>query len=288
MWWIFAVSSAFTQVIRNVIMKNLGHKLDEHINVWGRFTFLLPFALGMSYFKGFPELGNNFWIFSILSGTTVAIMTMFLSRAFKLSDMSISIALWKINVIFLMFFGVLFLDEQITYLGIIGILIAFCGVYFLNIQKARVSIFEPLKMLFRDKGLFSALISGFLLAVTSIFWKNTIILSDIYFPTFANFFFASCITTVIAILKSRKNFKIIPQYKFQFILMGFLAFITNLASNASYSLTNPAYTEAVKQVEIIFASLAGMIFFGEHKRVREIWPGVLMIIGGILIVILYK
>jgi len=26
-------------------MKRLGHALDEYINVWGRFTFLLPFAL---------------------------------------------------------------------------------------------------------------------------------------------------------------------------------------------------------------------------------------------------
>jgi len=35
---------ALFQVLRNMVMKRLGHALDETINVWGRFTFLLPFT----------------------------------------------------------------------------------------------------------------------------------------------------------------------------------------------------------------------------------------------------
>ena len=36
---------ALCQVLRNTVMKRLGHSLDEYINVWGRFTFLLPFGM---------------------------------------------------------------------------------------------------------------------------------------------------------------------------------------------------------------------------------------------------
>ena len=45
MWLALALASALFQVLRNTAMKRLGHALDEYINVWGRFTFLLPFAL---------------------------------------------------------------------------------------------------------------------------------------------------------------------------------------------------------------------------------------------------
>jgi len=38
-----ALAAALFQVLRNTAMKRLGHALDEYINVWGRFTFLLPY-----------------------------------------------------------------------------------------------------------------------------------------------------------------------------------------------------------------------------------------------------
>ena len=43
MWFTLAVLSALFQVLRNMVMKQLGHTLDETINVWGRFN--LSFAL---------------------------------------------------------------------------------------------------------------------------------------------------------------------------------------------------------------------------------------------------
>ena len=44
LWFALSVGSALFQVLRNMVMKRLGHSLDETINVWGRFTFILPFA----------------------------------------------------------------------------------------------------------------------------------------------------------------------------------------------------------------------------------------------------
>ena len=44
MWEARALTAALCQVLRNTVMKRLGHELDEYMAVWGRFTFLLPFA----------------------------------------------------------------------------------------------------------------------------------------------------------------------------------------------------------------------------------------------------
>ena len=46
-WFLLSLGSAFFQVLRNMVMKRIGHALDETISVWGRFTFILPFAAGM-------------------------------------------------------------------------------------------------------------------------------------------------------------------------------------------------------------------------------------------------
>jgi len=42
-------------------MKRLGHVLDEYINVWGRFTFLLPFAFVACVVGGFPAVEPGFY-----------------------------------------------------------------------------------------------------------------------------------------------------------------------------------------------------------------------------------
>ena len=44
MWEALALTAALCQVLRNTVMKRLGHELDEYVAVWGGFTFLLPFA----------------------------------------------------------------------------------------------------------------------------------------------------------------------------------------------------------------------------------------------------
>ncbi len=54
MWFGLALLSALFQVLRNMSMKHLGRSLDDTINVWGRFTFLLPFTAGFVLWQGIP------------------------------------------------------------------------------------------------------------------------------------------------------------------------------------------------------------------------------------------
>ncbi|HEX7786705.1 MAG TPA: hypothetical protein VF653_10830, partial [Methylomirabilota bacterium] len=61
MWFLLALVAALCQVLRNTVMKRLGHSLDEYINVWGRFTFLLPFAAAFVFWKGVPEIKPGFY-----------------------------------------------------------------------------------------------------------------------------------------------------------------------------------------------------------------------------------
>ncbi|MYE12757.1 MAG: hypothetical protein F4X99_14115, partial [Gammaproteobacteria bacterium] len=83
MWFLLALLAALFQVLRNISMKHLGHELDDIINVWGRFTFLLPFVALASAWHGMPVLKDGFWPCVVAFGVTQSIATLSLSKALK-------------------------------------------------------------------------------------------------------------------------------------------------------------------------------------------------------------
>jgi len=285
MWWLFSLASAMTQVGRNVVMKNLGHNLDEYINVWGRFFFLLPFALASSLLAGFPSVRPEYWVFSFGAAFLQVISTLLLSKALKYTDISITIAIWKLQVILLAILGVIFLGETITSAGVLGILVSLFGVYLLNVRRARVSLAEPFFLLFKEKGMRYALLAAITLAPTILLFKKTAQMSDPYFSTFTNYVFASLLMIPLVLKKSRRHFAALPRYSGRFFALGFFAAASTIFGNLAYLRSAAAYVEAVKQVEILLALVAGIIFFNERERVQEIWLGCLILLAGILILI---
>jgi hypothetical protein len=47
-------------------------------------------------------------------------------------------------------------------------------------------------------------------------------------------------------------------------------------------MTLSSYVEAVKQVEILFAMGIGTLVFGERQKVRDIAPGALVMLAGVV------
>ena len=147
MWLALSLAAALFQVLRNTAMKRLGHALDEYINVWGRFTFLLPFALAACAIGGFPALAPGFWGWCLAFGACQTLSTLALSKALKLSEISLVTALWKVSLLVLLGLAWVTIGEHPTRLGIAGVLLSAVGVYLLNIGRARLSPWAPLAVL---------------------------------------------------------------------------------------------------------------------------------------------
>lgn len=286
MWWIISLVSAASQGARSMVMKDLGHRLDEYISVWGRFLFLMPFVLAASLLAGFPAIEPFYWPYTIAAGLSQAVSTTLLAKALKYGDFSISVAIWKIQVLFLLVFGVLFLKEKVTLLGIIGIVATLFGVYLLNAKRAQVSLIEPILLLGREKGLRYALFAAVAVTPTILLFKKTAQLADSYFAALTNHTFALLFMLPVVLRKSLKQFAALPRYISKLTAMGFFAATATIAGNLAYVLSVAAYVEAVKQVEIPLALLGGVLFFKEKERLREAWLGCLIILGGITLLIL--
>ena len=284
MWLALALMAALFQVLRNTTMKRLGHVLDEYINVWGRFTFLLPFALLTCVVRGFPAIQPGFWGWCLLFGVSQTLSTLALSKALKASDISLVTALWKVSLLVLLGMAWVTIGERPNALGVTGVLLSATGVYLLNISRARLSPWAPLVVLVTDRGQRWTLVAAFFYAPSVITIKQAILASDAAMGTFGGYLAASLMMTPIVLATSARHLRAVPRYWREFVALGLFAALTTITQGHAYTLTLSSYVEAVKQVEILFAMAVGVLLFGEAQRVRESAVGaVVMLIGMILL-----
>ena len=283
MWFALALVAALCQVLRNTVMKRLGHSLDEYINVWGRFTFLLPFAALFVLWKGVPPIKPGFVLACVTFGVCQTISTMALSKALKLAEISMVTALWKVSLLMLVVLGYFTLKETPTALGVAGILISMSGVYLLNVNRAHIAWWAPLAILFTDRGLRYTLLAACFFAPSVVTIKWAMSLSDPYTGTLGGYIAASLIVTPIVLVTSRHHFAEVPRYWKAFVSFGLFAALTTVSQGTAYLMTLSSYVEAVKQVEILLAMGIGVMIFGERQKVRDIAPGAAVMLAGVVL-----
>jgi drug/metabolite transporter (DMT)-like permease len=288
MWFLLALVSALCQVLRNMTMKQLGHRLDEYINVWGRFTFLLPFTVAMAWVmvwrtRGWPELRPGFFLTCLAFGVCQCIATLALSKALKLGEISIVTALWKVSLIVLLVMGYLTLREQPSALGLAGIVLSTAGVYLLNVRRARLSLLAPLAALVTEPGLRWTLLAALFYAPSVLTIKEAALLSDPYTGSVGAYLAASLLVTPLVLVTSRRHLRQVPANWKAFVGLGLFASLTTVSQVIAYTLTLSSYVEAVKQVEILFALAIGALVFGERQRVREISLGAGVMLAGMVL-----
>ena len=283
MWFALALLSALFQVLRNMAMKRLGHALDETINVWGRFAFLLPFAaLGVAV-KGVPAVQAGFWTVAIAFGIVQNLATLSLSKALKVADISLVTALWKISVLLLMVWGFLTLGETPSALGLAGVLVSVAGVYLINVHRARVSVWAPLVSLVRDAGQRWTVLAGIGYAGAVVLIKRMAQLSDPLYAVFIGYVFCAAFITPYVLYTSAAHFRQVGRYWKSFVGMGISGTLSTWFGTTAYTLTLSSYVEAVKQVEILLALAIGYLFFQEGPRIRLIWAGTVVIMIGMVL-----
>lgn len=282
MWFALAILSALFQVLRNMSMKHLGHTLDDTINVWGRFTFILPFLALFVIWHGVPKLQPGFWMYVGLFGVFQTVATLSLSKALQLSGLAIVTSLWKVSLLFLVIFAFLTLDETPSLIGLIGLLISVVGVYLLNVQKSRISLWAPLRELFVDTGLRYTLVAAIFYAPSVVLIRQTIFHADVYFANLMAYLAASLVVLPIALRRSGKHFVQIPRHWSSFVSMGLFACLSSICHSLAYKMTLTSYVEAVKQVEVLLALGIGYVVFHERAQVWAMLPGSVTIMAGMV------
>lgn len=285
MWILLSLASALFQVLRNAAMKRLGHELDEYINVWGRFVFVLPWALASCLAGPWPALKPGFVGWCLAFGVSQTLATLALSKALHLSAISFVTPLWKISLVVLLAMGYA-VGERPSALGIAGVLLSVLGVYLLNVSRARISPWEPLRALVRERGQRYTLLAACFYPPAVLTFKQAVVTSDVATATFGAYGAAALVMTPIALATSARHFTAVSRHALAFASLGLFGTLTSLAHGLAYTLSLASYVEAVKQTDIVFAMLVGLLFFNEREDVRQSIPGAAVMLAGMALLAL--
>ena len=198
-------------------------------------------------------------------------------------------ALWKVSLLVLVGLGYVTLQETPSVLGIAGHPDQHERRLPAQRQpRAHLAGGRRSTVLFTDRGLRYTLLAALFFAPSVITIKWAMQLSDPYMGTLGGYLAASLLVTPIVLATSRRYFAEVPRHWKAFVSFGLFAALTTVSQGTAYLLTLSSYVEAVKQVEILFAMAIGTLLFGEKQKVRDIAPGALVMLAGVVMLSLAR
>ena len=131
MWWIFALLSAFFAALTAIFAKVGIKGVDTDLATAIRTVIILILAWGIAFFRGGTSTLNTLTkqnlVFLCLSGIATGLSWIFYFKALQMGKVSQVAPVDKLSVAIAIILSVIFLNEKISTLGIIGVVLIISG-----------------------------------------------------------------------------------------------------------------------------------------------------------------
>lgn len=282
-WFILSLFAALFDASKNVVSKKGLVHLDEYVMLWGLNVFSLIVFVPAVIAKPFPSLTSDFWIILLISGTIAAIGLTLTMRAFRLSDLSLTVPLISFSPVFLLIIAGIFLKEFPTPLGLLGVICIFLGSYLLKIDQRKKGILRPFRALLNEEGPRLMIIVAFLWAINGTIEKIGIGKSSPEVWAMLDAIYMAIIFSILMFLKSKKHLSQIPKKLPLLILQGLLQGGMLLSQYHAFRIAILVYVSSIKQTSSLFSVLFGWYFFGEKDIKKRLIASTIMLIGVVMI-----
>ncbi|MCD6525661.1 MAG: EamA family transporter [Desulfuromonas sp.] len=280
----YIVFSALMHALWNMQVKQ-SH--DKTIFIWWMFiaSSLLLNVVLLFMPQSFPPPDLHTLLLALAGAICFVFYHLFNGVAYRQGDLSLTYPLAQTSMIYVPLWGMLFLHEQLTAYGGIGILCVVAGAYCVQLPSfsARM-LLRPLRNL-RHGSVRAALAAGFIYSIGSIVDKTGV---TGYSPFYFTYLLVMMMVVVMTlnlcrqryrgrILQEWQNNRRLILYSGPVMLGSFISFRYGL------SLAPVSYAVPVRQVNVLFGVLIGILFLGEPcGRVRIV--AALMILIGVLFI----
>lgn len=277
--------SALIHALRNFYTKKAD---DKVVFIWwyelvGSVIFL-PVFIYYLFQEGIASLPGI--LIGVISGFLHALYWVFHGKAYETGDLSHVYPIMRSAPALVLLFAVIFLDERVSLIGVIGILVVALGVYTINIKKISLSgLFEPIKYIFREKGTQFALLTLISVAVYSIVDKigvgfvHPVLFTYLY--TFFGFFLLT--PYVLRISKKSAILKEWAARKRPIVINGFFATLGYMLILIAFTIEKVSYVVGLRQVSVVIAVLLGGHILKERHKLIRFGASFLIFIGAFLI-----
>ncbi|MBI1935034.1 DMT family transporter [Candidatus Woesearchaeota archaeon] len=282
LWAALSILSGFGDAVSFASIKKIKN-MDAFTKLAAINLIMLPFLLLGFIFYDIPEATFNFYIVIALNVAVFLTAQFVMIKSLELSDLSMSVPMLSFTPIFLFFTSYVLVGEAPNFLGYIGVVIIVFGSYFLNIKSVTYGYLEPLKMIFRDKGVFYMLIVAFLFSITANLAKIGIGLSNPAYFMFTHYLFTSILLTILFFRRLMGSIKSINKNFKPFITFGIAAAFSEILAGAAFKLAIVPYVISLKRTSVVFSVILGFLLFKEKNFKEAMIGSVTMFIGVVLI-----
>ncbi|MFV0491008.1 MAG: DMT family transporter [Pseudorhodobacter sp.] len=294
LWVLFVLLAAAVQTLRFSLQKRLkGLGLSTGGATFSRFLFAVPLAAGgvalLIGMRGhaLPVPGPAFWAYAIMGASTQILATFWTVALFSERSFAVGIAFTKTETILVALFSALLLGEAVSGLGIVAILIGFCGVILLSRPPegwGQGGVFNRATILgLLAGGAFGLSAIGYRAATQEIVSDDPLFRAAVAL-TAATGFQTLAMSAWLRWREPGEITKVLSAWRGT-LLVGVTGMLGSLFWFAAFALQNAAYVRSAGQVELIFSILVSTIVFREIPRLREI-AGMVLLVLSILLIIL--
>lgn len=280
----FIVFSALMHVLWNVQVKR---SRDKTVFIWWMFiasglllNLLLPWMK-----TPFPRPSVTILLLACAAAVCFVLYHLFNGRAYRDGDLSLSYPLAQTSMIYVPIWGVLVLHEHMTFFGLVGIVCIVAGAYTVQLQELSwAALSRPVRNL-GNPSVRAALAAGFIYSIGSILDKKGV---SCYPPLYFTYLLVMVMIVVMTINLCRPRFRgrILAEWRHNRRLIlwsGPVMLGSFISFRYGLSLAPVGYAVAVRQVNVLFGVLIGVLFLKEScGRVRSL--AAVMIFAGVVLI----
>jgi len=279
--------SAAMHAFRNFFNKKA---LDKQAFVWWYEVFGLIFFTPLFLFTLLHE-GTNTHIsiaFIFLSGFVHFIYWYFLSKALEKGDLSLIYPIMRSSPALVLIFSIAILGEDVSALGVTGILLVAIGVYTINMKSLALSeLFRPFRAMTRDRAIQFAFLTLFSVACYTLVDKiavsrmHPVIFAYIYpwisLSLFSGYIFKAKSSGVL-----KKEWAL---HKGSILVCGVLSIFGYFLILQAFTMERMSYVVGLRQLSIVFAVLLGGHLLKEKNKKIRIASSIIIFLGAYLITV---
>ncbi|WP_170396029.1 DMT family transporter [Ruegeria arenilitoris] len=281
LWIPITIAAASFQTVRFMLQKSLSTvKLSAAGATFARFAYSMPLALlGLIValqVTGFsvPPLTGWFWVYVVIGGTAQILATICVVALFKQRNFAVGITFKKTEVIQTAIVGFLVLGDQISYGGLVAILLGLMAVLLLSKSPGGDGAWWK-HLTNRASRL--GLGSGVLFAFSAVSYRGASLeLGDIDAWFRALITLAAVVTfqflsmALWLLWRDRTELLAVWQTRRTGVFVGLTSLGGSFCWFFAFTLQNAAYVKALGQVELLLSLFASILFFRETITRREI------------------
>jgi drug/metabolite transporter (DMT)-like permease len=306
LWYVLSFIGAVADAGYYIAIKKFLQTSDPFTLAAGGYTCAGIVLLIISWVRGFPDIGQDFFL-ALFASSVLGIGAILLSfAALRSTDISLALPMISFTPLFLIMTAYVLLHEAPSLMGIAGIVIIVSGSYVLNLSPSQGKWTDPFRLIVRNRGVLFMLMVSVIYAVAINFDKIIVTNSDPVFGSSITCLILGLSFTGISRFRRLKEMLVhiigpvpgTPKQQWlpsaalqssnrtgQWIVIGILLSLSAVSINTAYTMQIVPYVIAIKRMSIIIMVLYGGFIFREEDLVRRFSASLLMVAGAVLIVL---